>query len=248
MITYRTRWLTRREVWFGEQPNHDGADVLIYMQSPDPVPGVHCQEFATLVVDLTRETEQLLDAMPKNTRYEIRRAESKDGIEYQAWDDAHAAFEPFCRAYDDFAALKQLPRADRIRLRGFLGAGMLDLTRVRSAEGHELVWHAYYRNESRARLLLSASLRRAELDPAQHGLVGRANRYHHWRDILRFKDAGIATYDLGGWYTGDADAAMLGINRFKEGFGGQLVSSYTGEQAVTFKARIAAWLNKALRR
>jgi hypothetical protein len=26
-------------------------------------------------------------------------------------------------------------------------------------------------------------------------MIGRANRYHHWHDIQRFKSEGISTYD-----------------------------------------------------
>jgi hypothetical protein len=235
-------------VWFDEIVTTTGSDIVIYMQRPEPVHGVRCEEFPTIVIDLTQEPDELLGAMPKDTRYEIRRAEGKDGILYESWREARQAFEAFCDTYDEFAALKKLPHANRTRLHGFLEANALDLSCVRSPDLQYLVWHAYYRSRARARLLLSASLYRAEQDSTQRSLVGRANRYHHWRDMLRFKEAGATVYDFGGWYAGNTDAEMLGINRFKETFGGSVVVHYTGQQLMTPKARLAATLNKVLRR
>ena len=59
------------------------------------------------------------------------------------------------------------------------------------------MWHAYHRNTERVTLLYSASFFRNSDLRTQ---VGRANRLHHWLDMLRYKNAGIATYDFGGWY------------------------------------------------
>lgn len=248
MITYRTRWLTWCELWYDDDATAADADIVVYMQRARPVQGIRCKEFPTWVIDLTAETDDLLGAMPKDTRYEIRRAEGKDGVQYESWRDARDVFDAFCDAYDQFAALKKQPRADRTRLRGFLEAEALDLSCVRGPDSHGLVWHAYYRSHDRVRLLLSASPQRAASDPTLRSLVGRANRYHHWRDMLRFKAAGATFYDFGGWYAGSTDAEMLGINRFKASFGGNIVVHYTGRHRATPKARFAAALNKVLGR
>lgn len=73
-------------------------------------------------------------------------------------------------------------------------------------------------------------------------LIGRANRFHHWQDMLRFKQAGIRVYDFGGWYQGTTDTEKLGINRFKAEFGGTVVTNYNCKLLLTAKSR---WLVNA---
>ena len=98
-----------------------------------------------------------------------------------------------------------------------------------------MVWHAYHVGYDRATLLHSASVLRAESGQALRTKVGRANRYHHWRDILYFKQLGLRIYDFGGWYEKKEDRARLNINKFKEGFGGNIVKTYTCERPLTLR-------------
>jgi len=70
-------------------------------------------------------------------------------------------------------------------------------------------------------------------------LIGRANCFHTWHDILRFQRQGIETYDFGGWYGGTENAEKLRINRFKESFGGKVVPEFNYEVGVTIAGRLA---------
>jgi len=54
-------------------------------------------------------------------------------------------------------------------------------------------------------------------------LVGRANRWCHWKDMLYLREQGIRTYDMGGIAVGAEAAAVSGINDFKIRFGGTTV-------------------------
>jgi len=71
-------------------------------------------------------------------------------------------------------------------------------------------------------------------------LVGRANRWLHWRDMLCFKEAGVQCYDWGGMFEDESTPERAGINRFKRDFGGQPVHSY--ECTVAASARGRVWL------
>jgi hypothetical protein len=75
-------------------------------------------------------------------------------------------------------------------------------------------------------------------------MVGRANRYHHWQDIVKFKNLGIATYDLGGWYADTTDPAKININKFKEEFGGELVKHFNCRHGITTKGKLFLLLRK----
>jgi hypothetical protein len=105
-------------------------------------------------------------------------------------------------------------------------ADALDLSRVRMESGKVLVWHAHLWTPSRARLLHSASLYRESDDTGFRNLIGRANRWLHWRDMLRYKAQGITAYDWGGWYAGDENEELLRINRFKDEWGGRVAHEF----------------------
>ena len=97
----------------------------------------------------------------------------------------------------------------------------------------------HYRSCDRARLIYSASIRRQTTETPLKALIGRANCFHTWHDILRFQRQGIETYDFGGWYGGTENAEKLRINRFKESFGGKVVPEFNYEVGVTIAGRLA---------
>jgi lipid II:glycine glycyltransferase (peptidoglycan interpeptide bridge formation enzyme) len=75
-------------------------------------------------------------------------------------------------------------------------------------------------------------------------MLGRANRYHHWEDMLRFKKSGISVYDFGGWYVGDTDQEKLRINDFKNKFGGQIVKNFNCNYCINIKGSLYLHLVK----
>ena len=89
------------------------------------------------------------------------------------------------------------------------------------------------------RLVHSVSLFR-DRDPAYRALVGRANRWLHWRDLLLFKAQGVKRYDWGGMFEDESGPGHAGINRFKRSFGGQRVRCWDCTLGVTLRGR--AWL------
>ena len=53
--------------------------------------------------------------------------------------------------------------------------------------------------------------------------MGRANRFLHLEAIKLFKKDGYSLYDLGGYAKNTTDPVMIGINKFKDSFGGRLL-------------------------
>ena len=66
--------------------------------------------------------------------------------------------------------------------------------------------------------------------------------------MLTFKSEKIRMYDFGGWYAGSEDEKRLGINRFKEGFGGKIAYGYDCVEPVSLKGRIYLMLRAAKRK
>ena len=236
-ITFQRKGVRYQEVWFDE-PVDPGQDIIIGYQRPECPPGLQGRPFHTMVLDLRQSTEQLLAALDKDVRYELRRSE-KDALGFECLAEPAAYLDDFCNFYNAFATDKGLETLTPSRLMPAVTAGHFILSRIQK-DGATLVWHAYLCVGGRARLLHSASLFRGQL-PAQRALTGRANRLLHWRDILEFKQRGYRIYDLGGWTPPDqADEAKARINDFKVGFGGRQVQEYHLTYPISTKGRL--WL------
>ena len=216
-----------------------GADIIRYHQQSGPLAGFACTPFHTRVIDLQQSPEEILAAMEPDNRKSIRRSEKKDPLVYCCSDDGNSALlREVCDLHDNFAVLKAQPRINRARLSALSQAGLLDISLMRDTAGNPLVWRIYYRDNHRARNLHNGSLHRAVSDSAQRNLIGRAHRYAVWKDILRFKEAGLQSYDFGGWYIGTDDSEKLKINLFKKEFGGSIETGMNCVRGATLRARL----------
>jgi CelD/BcsL family acetyltransferase involved in cellulose biosynthesis len=250
MITYKSRFLRRAEVWFDNQPPvaAQSVDWILYHQRTRPVPGAKSRSFYTLLVDLSQSPEQLLSQLSEDTAYKIRRARERDKIFCECCDPRdRAVMNRFEQVHKAFAAMKGLPRLNRTRLENLATAGLLDISVARDAQGNVLVFHANYRDPLRATQLELPSLYRALPNSHARNFVGRANRYLTWSDILRYKELGLKFFDFGGWHLGN-DHELLNINDFKRGFGGTVVREYQCEQILTLKGRLVLSAAKLLGR
>src|SRR5258705_141103 len=228
MITYKSRFLTRAEVWFDNEPTETArpVDWILFHLRSQPVPGAQSRSFYTLLIDLSETEDQLRAQLSDDTAYKIRRARVRDKIICECCDSRDpAVMNGFEQMYNAFAAIKGLLPLNRERLERLAAAGVLDISAARDPQGNVLVYHANYRDERRATQLETPSLYRAQPQSAARNFSGRANRYLTWSNILRYKDQVLKSFDFGGWHLG-TDQDMLSINDFKRGFGGQVVREY----------------------
>ena len=244
MLRYKKGVLAISEFLFDESVIAASADIVRYRFRPEPIPGVRCVESYTLRIDLQAEPTLLLARMNHTTQYEIRRAEREElTYEFASIPDKDWK-KQFFQFLASFGKPKGLTTADRAWISALLDQKLLDLSRIWSpTTGRALVWHAYIRAAKTARLTHSASLFRER----NSAYLGRAHRLHHWCDMLRFREEGLTTYDFGGWYPGTHDSGLLGINRFKQGFGGRIAREYNGDLALTWKGDMALRLRLAAR-
>jgi hypothetical protein len=249
MITYRSRFLVRGEIWFDNEANNTrGLDWILYHQRSQPVPGARTTPFHTYIIDLKQRREQLLANLNKDAAYKIRRARERDHILCECCDPSdEEMIDQFEQMYNTFARLKGLAPLDRARMDGMAAAGVLDISVAKDPDGTALVYHANYRDSFRAQALELPSLYRSLADSAARNLIGRANRLLTWSDIVRFQEQGLKCFDFGGWYQG-ADPSMLKINEFKKGFGGQIVREYQCEQILTMKGWVVLCTARLLKR
>jgi lipid II:glycine glycyltransferase (peptidoglycan interpeptide bridge formation enzyme) len=77
-------------------------------------------------------------------------------------------------------------------------------------------------------------------------MIGRANRLLHWDDICFFKNNGFLIYDMGGYSMDKDNEELQAINKFKEGFGGEIIKEYKSQIPQTFKGSIFLLCKKIL--
>ena len=247
MIIYKAHGITIGEEWFnlpqGKLPSC--LDILQAVQM-ETIPSNIRElfQFYTTIIDLTQVEPILIGACNETTRYEIKHANLENNLLYKH-DDSIAELEKFALFYDKFAKSKNLLPINISRLKAYLETGHLLLTSCLSQKTNTpIVYHAYYYDQGRARLLNSASFYRETMDKLERKQIGMANRWLHWQDILYLKEQGTNIYDFGGWYNGKTDEEKIRINQFKQGFGGTIIKGYNYQQGLTIKGKLYLAIKK----
>jgi hypothetical protein len=247
MAIVRGKFFLRGDIWFDDGPEEiPNVDVLYYyyQQRPPSIPGLEFNEEYTIVIDLTKDRDELWKTISRENRYKIRRAAEKDEIVYEFWERVDPdLLNNFFDFHAQFTASQGLKKLGRSRLIGYADAGVLNVSHTKSKEGDPLNWHIYYRGKNRVFMLHSASIR-SSTNTSYNQMLGRANRYHRWQDLLTFKNLGILIYDLGGWQAKTTDEKLLNINKFKEEFGGKVVRNFNCRQGITLKGKLFLLLRK----
>jgi hypothetical protein len=247
MIRIEGRAAVYGEVWFDEEPAGDsGVDIVLYRQREAPIADARTTPFLSMVTDLSLTEDAIAERFGKDCRYKIRRAETKDGLRMEFLTDPESRLDEFCAFYDAFAKKKSVVPSYHQWLVAACKAGQLVLTSA-SQNGEALVWHAYLMSGKAAWLQYTGSCFR-DKDNDYRALVGRANRWLHWKEMLQFKEMGIERYDWGGLFEDESVPENAGINKFKKDFGGQQVRTYDCTVPVTLRGRMWLPLRDAWRR
>ncbi|MGH1480664.1 MAG: hypothetical protein ACRBM6_18355 [Geminicoccales bacterium] len=205
--------------WFSDRLEMaDSFRLMRYTQYPgrEAKLGFVRRDFQTKIIDLTATPEALKEQTSKNTLYKARRAE-RDGVTCHFEGD----IEGFRIFYNEVAeAQSRAPIA-----KGLLESASPACRIVQAdLEGETLVMHSYLADpaQKRIRLWHSASRHVMGGDSKARNAIGMANRLLHWECLLRFKEEGFRRYDFGGYSADARDQKKMAINKFKDGFGGEI--------------------------
>jgi hypothetical protein len=247
MIRTDGRGIVYGEVWFEEEPAADcGVDIVNFRQRTAPVVEARTTPFLSLVTELSVPEDAIAGGFGKDCRYKVRRAEAKDRLRMEFILEPRDRLDEFRGFFDSFARQRSLAPADPRWLLAACDAGQLALSAA-SHDGEMLVWHAYVKWGASARLQHSASdFRSREHD--FRALVGRANRWLHWMDMLKFRKLGFTRYDWGGLFEDESTPEHAGINNFKRDFGGSEERSFDCTLPVTLKGGLYLPLRDSWRR
>jgi GNAT acetyltransferase-like protein len=247
MIRIDGRGAKYGDVWFDEEPAADcGVDIVRYRRRSAPIARARCAPLLSMVTDLAAGAEAIAAAFGKDCRYKIRRAESKDELAAEFILDPAGRLDEFRAFFDTFARQKGHEPSDAQWLRAACDARQLVLTTA-ARHGEALVWHAYLVAGKSAWLQYTGSCFR-DRENDYRALVGRANRWLHWKDMLQFKERGLTRYDWGGMFEDESAPDRAGINEFKRSFGGQAERSYDCTVPLTLRGRVYLPLREAWRK
>jgi len=248
MLNYRSRFLTRGEVWFDDEPDGTPVDWIYYRQRSSPVAKSRWKYYYTSLIDLAKSPAELLSEMDEKTVQKIEEAEEKDRTRWERYEARESKrMDDIETLWNQFAAATKSPRLDRDWLDKIIEAGALELSAVKDAEGNVLTYHLSYAGKRRAQDLIVVSRYSSIPNSALRKRINRANCFGHWKTIVTFKERGLRYFDFGGWYPGTTDMRLLGMNAFKKGFGGQVVREYDCEQILTLKGWLVLQVARLLK-
>lgn len=205
----------KKVVWFNtKKNNYNGTHFkdskvkmnrLLYSKS---------QSF-TLISNLDLEEDELLKRMDKGTKYEVKRSLKEAEV-----DVKDISLDTFIEVYNRFVETKGLNKINR----GMMNFEPAVIIRGAFISDALVAAHAYTysKNLGIVRLLYSVTEPRMNDDADLRSKVGRTNRFLHFDDMKYFKNIGFRTYDFGGFAKDTNDRGLQGINKFKQGFGGEV--------------------------
>lgn len=212
----------------GAPPEVEDAKIIGYLHSFVPMPSL--RRYETNQIDLSQSEEELFRAMNSSTRRQIRRAMELDFEFVVLASPTDADLEQFRSFYNQFARNKKTDLCNAYHMETMKlvrEKNALVLTYLKDSSGGILCYRVYITDGHLTNNIYSASHFRLMDDNLSKKMLGRANRYLIWRSLLFFKGRGCKVYDMGG-LTDDEN-----IRRFKVGFGGNVVSVYSGYEART---------------
>ena len=238
MITFSRNTIRIGEIYcrsnIQNKPKH--IDLIRFVGFLQPDQKAVWYKSHTLIIKLDKSKEELLKGMDSGTRYEIRRAQSKDSLVcIRSNTDDEEEISRFCDYYDDFAKVTSLRRMFRPRMYALALRRKLLITSICDAGGEILVQHAHLIIPERLMLLYSASQFRRVNDSTVRALIGRANRLLHWSDMLTARDEGALLYDMCGVDMSKKSPETTRITQFKLGFGGTVVPYYSRTMPCSLK-------------
>ena len=248
MFVYRSRLLHRGEVWYEEEPGAEAVDWIYYRQRPRPKPRSRWRPFFTWLIDLRPPLAALRSAMDPRTARKIHEAQADDHLQWECCrPQRRTALAAVARSWNEFADARHSARLEVDWLAPMIAVQRLEVITVRDATGQPLVTQLTYRPLERARQLIAVSHFPGAADPALRRRVNRANCFGHWRNFAHLQQEGVRYFDFGGWYPGTTDIERLGMNAFKQSFGGEVRRDFDGERSRSLRGWVALNLVRWLR-
>jgi hypothetical protein len=247
LVTHKRKKLffRRETAYFVENYRNykTNADIVFFFQTSVGKKGAYV--FNTLLIDLSKNQETLFHELKKDFRRQIRKAVNKDNLKAE-FDPkpSYKSIIEFIGYNNEFRKLKGLCPITEKQLIELADINALTLSYIKDENNNTLCCSSIISDGFRARALQTASLRLKADTSKERNLIGSANVYLHWAEIVYFKNKGNMIYDFGGISQDEDNQGLQNINRFKLYFGGNTVTEYHFYHARTVKGKLALMLKR----
>lgn len=223
------------------QPPSAGIDVIYYYHAA--ISGPEAKPFHTLLVNVTKEPEELLASFRKSTRSAIRQAmgDPTIALEVKALDNHEGdreALEAFIKAYDQFASQKEIQPCNRELLTLLAAEKKLALATATLA-GEVVCQFMLIEAADKMVVYYGYNTRfSTENDSEKVTLIGKANRALEYQCMRFTRERGKAFYDFCGLTLDPENPEAGNVDHYKLGFGGEQVTEYHFMQPLTLKGQL----------
>ncbi|MDI4635981.1 MULTISPECIES: hypothetical protein [Halomonadaceae] len=184
--------------------------------------GCVCLLMPSYVIDLRLGEDEIFGKIHRSTRRNIIKANKKGEVVYnRITNPSDSDIIIFCEFYNRFAKEVGIKRCAVGKLKAIRDQGELLLTSVSDKSGRILCSHAHLINGKQAYGIYSALLRSMGEEKVNGQLIGMANKYLDWKNIVYAKKWGCDWYNFGGKILDPKDAKGQGVNDYKIAFGSQ---------------------------
>ncbi len=183
----------------------------------------------SLRVDLSQNAEAIFSGMHGNRKYEIRRGKSRDPLEIEI---SKVDDDKMMHTYLEFQnSGKNAHVVDGNLVRAAIKRGCFYIGICKTENKEILALHAWLTNwQQKIVIFFSGKTNYNSVAIKQYG--SRPVSLLHYEAMLFFKRLGYMVYDFGGYYISEEEnernRKLLSISRFKESFGGEVVSFESG--------------------
>ena len=213
-----------KEIWFAEHPyNIENCDSIFFKSCKNKVDvkDFLYEKHATLVIDLTKDLDDIWKNMNKSScRYAINRA-IRDRVKVSInknQSEFIKIYKAFRKSKGQSNFISRIYNSELTLIKGNYGT-------LFTVEHNGNILGGIYLLEDKntIRWIIGAS-KRLESNKT---LIGNANKLLIWEAIKYAKSKNLKEFDLGGYsLTAEKGSERYGINKFKERFGGELVTKY----------------------
>lgn len=174
----------------------------------------------TLELDLNLSPDEISAKFSKQIRQQFKIAEN-EGVTtvFSADTDAFISF------FNEFAQKKNNSMVGKLTREKVDKMGSQIEFCFAMYNGQILAAHSYLTDKDLGIVRHQHSATKRLDENFDRNLIGRANKYLTVKNILNYKERGFKTFDFGGYAADTTDESLLGINKYKLLFGGEVVPS-----------------------
>ena len=202
-IIYKKKFIKINHIWFNTKKINElkKADIIFFHNTSKNVSKnsyLYIQK--SLITNLNINNDELFNNISKTAKNEIRRSikDNIKNIEYSSkfLKNNSQILNEFEDCYNKMYKSKGLNvKLNKKLVKQYINANMFLLT-VAIYNKKSIVFHSYIIENNKARLLHSCSDFRNKDN--NKNLIGRANKFLHYKDMIMLKSKNIKDYDWGG--------------------------------------------------